>query len=196
MTESTNQPQAAPYKQLHMILPPSAFEQVPEPHVEAPLVLRTFVRGQDEAEHVRIMHLAGFEQWTAEQIDKCFTRMVGEGLYVVEDPEAGKLVATCMATRKVTDLHPEGGELGWVAGDPDYSGRGLGLAVCAAVSRHFIQARYQHIYLSTDDWRLPAIKLYLRLGYQPMLYDETMEARWEAVCKQLNWPIERDRWIR
>lgn len=184
-----------PQPQLHMVLPTDAYAQVPQLAVKPPLVLRTFVRGQDEAEYVRVMHLAGFTAWNTNRIDACFERLVGDGCYVVEDAATKKIVATSMATDQPTPLHPEGGELGWVAGDPDYAGQGLGLAVCAAVSRHLIRAGYQHIYLSTDDWRLPAIKLYLRLGYQPLLFDDAMEPRWRVVYEQLNWPMECHRWI-
>ena len=45
------------------------------------------------------------------------------------------------------------------------------------------------IYLSTDDWRLPAIKVYLKLGYEPLLYADDMKGRWKAVCGKLGWPM-------
>ena len=41
------------------------------------------------------------------------------------------------------------------------------------------------VYLSTDDWRLPAIHVYLSLGWQPLIYAPDMEARWEAVFNGL-----------
>jgi mycothiol synthase len=94
-----------------------------------------------------------------------------------------------MASHSPCALHPYGGELGWVAGDPAHSGKGLGLATCTAVTARFIQAGYRRIYLRTDDFRLPAIKIYLKMGYQPLLHAPDMEARWKAVCEALKMPF-------
>ena len=35
--------------------------------------------------------------------------------------------------------------------------------------------------LNTDDFRKPAIKIYLGLGYRPYLYDDDMAERWHAL---------------
>ena len=101
-----------------------------------------------------------------------------------------------MATHMPSDLHPFGGELGWVAGDPDHSGKGLGRVVCSAVVKRYLDAGYKRIYLKTDDWRLPAIKTYLKIGFGPFLFDDTMEQRWKAVCDNLNWPFIPEQWQR
>jgi mycothiol synthase len=37
---------------------------------------------------------------------------------------------------------------------------------------------YRHIHLDTEDWRLPALKIYLRLGYKPLLYAPDMATCW------------------
>ena len=60
-------------------------------------------------------------------------------------------------------------------------------AVCAAVVARFLQAGYERIYLKTDDWRLPAIKVYLQLGFVPFLFTMGMEERWKTVCAKLKW---------
>ena len=65
----------------------------------------------------------------------------------------------------------------------------MGLATCAAVTARFLSAGYRNIYLKTDDFRLPAIKIYLKLGYAPFLFTPEMKARWEAVCRKLDWPF-------
>jgi mycothiol synthase len=94
-----------------------------------------------------------------------------------------------MAGHHPAEGHPEGGELGWVAGDPEHRGRGLGLAVCAAVVARFLGAGYRRIYLRTDDFRLPAIATYLKLGFEPYLFTEGMAERWQRVCDQLGRPF-------
>lgn len=88
-----------------------------------------------------------------------------------------------------TEQHPFGGELGWLAADPAHAGRGLGMAVSAAVTGRLISAGYRNIHLYTEEWRLAAIKTYLKLGYIPFLFAPEMAGRWRKVCAQLQWPF-------
>lgn len=77
-------------------------------------------------------------------------------------------------------------ELGWVAALPEYRGHHLGRLVCLAVLRHAAEMGHERIFLKTDDHRLPAIRTYLRLGFEPWMYDATAPDRWAAVLR--NWP--------
>jgi len=83
-----------------------------------------------------------------------------------------------------------------VAADPEHRGKGLGLAVCAQATARFIQAGYRNIYLLTDDFRLPAIKTYLKLGYEPLLFCEGMAERWESVYRQLGLELPKRGFVR
>ncbi len=40
----------------------------------------------------------------------------------------------------------------------------------------------------TDDWRLPAIGLYLSLGFDPVMEREDMPSRWRAIMAELEKP--------
>ena len=82
--------------------------------------------------------------------------------------ESSEIVATAMALH--SEVYPSGGELGWLACDPAHAGKGLGMVVSAAVTARFIDAGCRNIHLYTEDYRLPALKTYLRLGYIPFLY--------------------------
>ena len=106
--------------------------------------------------------------------------------------ESSEIVTTVMALR--SDVYPTGGELGWLAGDPAHAGKGLGLAVSAAVTARFIDAEYRNIHLYTEHWRLAALKTYLKLGYIPFLYTPEMPERWQAICAQLQWPFTPEVW--
>jgi mycothiol synthase len=125
----------------------------------------------DLAAYLDLMHLAGFEHFNPAFLDGMLRRILPRGFFVIEEQAAGLPVASAMATHNPCDLHPCGGELGWVAAHPAHAGRGLGLAVCAAVVRRYLEMGYERIYLKTDDWRLPAIKVYLKLGFRPFLLE-------------------------
>jgi mycothiol synthase len=45
------------------------------------------------------------------------------------------------------------------------------------------RAGYRRIYLLTDDFRLPAIRIYLALGYAPLFHTPGMQERWQAVLR-------------
>jgi mycothiol synthase len=51
---------------------------------------------------------------------------------------------------------------------------------------------YRNIYLGTQDFRLSAIKTYLKLGWMPNIYNEEMYYRWMNIYKDLNinFPVE------
>lgn len=99
--------------------------------------------------------------------------------------EKGEPVATAQL-----HLHPDGDyaptpELGWVAADPAHRGKRLGALVCLAVLRYAAGAGHDEIFLRTDDHRLPAIVTYLRLGFEPWMYDTSAPARWMVIRQAL-----------
>ena len=40
--------------------------------------------------------------------------------------------------------------------------------------------------LKSDDWRLSALKVYLKCGFQPVIFDVDMDKRWIEVCNKLD----------
>ena len=187
--------QPKPPPQLQMIWPHGPQTPPPDTTVPEGYVLRNF-RLQDAPAYYALMDGAGFKNWNDEGLIRWFPRLLPHGFFVVEHVPTGALVATAMAMRNPKPLHPDGGELGWVAGDARHAGHGLGRAVCAAVMRCYQEEKIERVYLLTDDWRLPAIKVYLKLGWLPFLFLPDMEERWRVVCEQLKWPFTPEAWPR
>jgi mycothiol synthase len=155
--------------------------------------LRTYQPG-DESRFYKVMEIAGFEGWNDDILRPWLAKILPDGWFMVTEDASGAIVATTMATHNPTDRHSFGGELGWVASDLAHKGHGLGMTVCAAVVNRFLSAGYRNIYLKTDDFRLPAIKTYLGLGFIPLLFSEDMHGRWQIICDQLNWPFTPADW--
>ena len=44
---------------------------------------------------------------------------------------------------------------------------------------------FELVYLSTEDERLAAIRIYLTLGWKPLMYTEGMEERWQRIHQAL-----------
>jgi len=180
-------------RQLQMVWPISRLTEPPIWIVPEGYALRTYRPG-DEAGFFQLMDRAGFKGWDMEPFQPWLQKILPDGLFLVVHRESGDLVVTAMATHSPSPLHPFGGALGWVAGDPAHRGKGLGYVVCAAVTRRFLEAGYRRIYLQTDDWRLPALKTYLKLGWVPFLFQADMPGRWRTVCETLGWPYTPEVW--
>ena len=179
--------------QLHMLLAEDRLGTPPLRSLPEGYRLRVFAPA-DSGGYLRLMHAADFTDFDADRVEQCLRIVLPDGWFLVVHIASGEIVATAMATHNPDPLHPDGGELGWVATAPAHRGQGLGTAACAAVLHRFLQAGYRRIYLKTDDWRLPAIKSYLHLGFHPFLYDADMAECWQAVCAQLNVPFTPEAW--
>jgi mycothiol synthase len=173
-----------PPLQLHMIWPGNRLKRPPTVRLAKGYRIRSF-RDGDEKGYLALRESAGFKGWTETTVAEWRDRALPDGFLVVEHVATGDLVATAMAAHRPQKLHPAGGELGWVAGSPAHAGKGLGAAVCGAVVRRFLGAGYGRIYLQTDDWRLAAVKVYLKMGFVPFLASWDMAGRWKALCDKL-----------
>lgn len=171
--------------QLQMIWPEDRMAPWPERQAPAGYLLRGFRPGDEEA-YVDLMRAAGFDTWNRDTLNDVLKNAVPRGIIFVEHAASTRLAATAMGSHKPTAIFPEGYEMGWVAADPAYRGMGLGQLVVIAVTRRLLEYGARRIYLLTDDWRLPAIKSYLKAGYVPLYHKPDMKKRWNNVLCKLN----------
>lgn len=172
-----------PPAQLRMRWP--ADRPAPDVTLPADYRLETF-HDADADGLISLMHKAGFTSWDEGTLAGVRRSLLPGGLFVIRHVPTSAIVATANANHE-SSLYAEGGELGWVATDPAHAGRGLGRAVCSAVVARFCSAGFSTIFLKTDDDRLPAIKLYLSLGFEAIDdFRDDMPARWSAVHTALS----------
>lgn len=101
--------------------------------------------------------------------------------YVEKD---GKDIATATGMEK--DTFKGEGWFRMVGTDPDERGHGAGKLVCIAVLESLAKRGYKSVALSTDDERLPAISMYLSLGFKPLYLHPKDKERWDAVLSKIN----------
>jgi len=179
--------------QLQMVWPEHRLDQPPSVPPPMGYHLRPFRRG-DEPRFYAVMALAGWPGWDDARLQPWMARIPPGSWFMAVHTASEQIVATAMGLHDHSEQHPFGGELGWVAADPAHAGKGLGATVCAAVTARLLAAGYRNVHLYTEDWRLPAIKLYLKLGYVPYLYTPTMATRWQELCTRLSWPYTPTAW--
>lgn len=105
-----------------------------------------------------------------------------EATYVVAAP-AG-VVATA-AARLLPDRYPDAGYVHYVGARSSERGKRLGEVVTRQVLVHFAAEGLHQAVLETDDFRLPAIWTYLRLGFVPEPREPADVLRWSAVLRNL-----------
>ncbi len=144
------------------------------------------ITSADFAKYRALMDSVGFGGWSDEQIQRALVRSLPNCYFVIEHEGTGDIVATAFAYHNPSEQLPNAASLEYVAGDTRHKGKGLGYTVCAAVTRTLVHRGYERIFLTTDDGRLPAIAIYLRLGYTPDYYLPEMQDRWSRVLEQLD----------
>lgn len=103
--------------------------------------------------------------------DKCFF------VFVDGRPAASFTVICNEETRE--------GYLHMVACKEAYRGRGIGTRMNEYVLYVLKREGMTHAHLTTDDFRIPAIKSYLRAGFVPDESTDDFRRRWEAIREKL-----------
>jgi mycothiol synthase len=157
------------------------FDTVMAPQPPLGYGLRTFRPGDEDA-WVDLLLTGEFGMWDRPRLDRMIagdraplppagiffvtygTRLVGTACTFLYDSEAGGIA-----------------ELGWVVVHPRHRGHGLGRQVCRAVLGFVRSLEYRYAYLLTEDFRRPAIKMYLALGFEPEMVDPSHPAWWAMI---------------
>lgn len=175
---------------LEMVWPLAKLGHLPDINLSKEYELRQF-QSTDIDKYFQLFAAAGMEKPPLHYWEK---HLLPNGFFVIEHKETQALVAACFASHHPTTRHVRAGNFGWLAVDPAHRGQGLGQAITAAVTARLLSAGYQRLYLETHDYRLPAIAIYLKMGWVPLLYLPEMGARWEKVCEELKWPFTPEKW--
>jgi mycothiol synthase len=153
--------------------------------------IRSFRTG-DEEKYVELLNNKELGYWTVDKLDSIFSNPLSpDGIYFVTYGDALVAVA-CAQDHGVNSEQKKVGEIGWVAGEPAHKGKNIGLAVCTAVLNHLLDLGYEEIYLLTDHFRYPALKIYLKLGFEPRRDGADDRYLWQKICERLEWELSEE----
>jgi GNAT superfamily N-acetyltransferase len=153
-------------------------------HVASPYTVRAWRPG-DEAGWVALLHESGaFGDWDLARLKQETRGLVPEAQFFA--CHEGQIVAATGVLDRPLGGQP-GLEIAWVVRHPRHAGHELGLAVTTRALRAAAELRPPRpIYLYTDDHRLTAVAMYLKLGFVPdTRAHHSYAARWEAVLSAL-----------
>ena len=180
-----------PELQLRMVRP--NLDHLPEINMPEEYELRTYLPG-DESAWCEIMNTGIGDGWTPERCKNELTILdsfMPDGCFFVARPESREIVATACAWRNLPNgvTVPKGvvnpATVHMVCAKPNHRGRGLGYLTTLAVLHYMLDQGYKSAFLGTDDFRVPAIKTYLRLGFVPEYLADDHRKRWSSIFAKL-----------
>lgn len=147
--------------------------------------LRAFAGEGDLAPLSITLSEAFGDPWPAERVRTELTEAPDvKAVYVVA--WQGEPVATA-SSRYLPDCFPRSGYVHWVGTRPLHARKGLSAALMARVLQDFVERGYEDAVLETEDFRLSALRLYLKLGFLPVyeVRGEDHRERWAAIFRAL-----------
>lgn len=173
-------------RQLRMVRP--NLRHLPELELPDSYSIRTYREG-DEVHWANIISDSfGGQQRTARDAQ---AEIIGrnvfkpDGLYFVT--HQGIPVGTACAWRQSVE-ETQVGYVHMVGVVTEHTGHKLGKWISLAVLHYFRDHRFISAMLDTDDFRLPAIKTYLNLGFIPVYVERSQPRRWQDVFEKLELP--------
>jgi len=73
----------------------------------------------------------------------------------------------------------------WVAIHPAYQGRGLAKPLLSATLARHMEVGYEDAFLYSSTARMPAISLYWKFGFRPLMIDHEEIETWDSVIAHL-----------
>ena len=139
---------------------------------------------QQAAELYQHVTLNDFERSFGFQEDNLSQRQL-----FIQDQRDGELVGTATAWFKPNYHGEPFGRVHWVAIHPDHQGRGLGRTLVVAALQRLKQLGHDRAFLTTATKRVPAIRLYLSLGFIPDWREEGSLGAWDTIRNCLPIPL-------
>ena len=163
------------YTQLKMHL--YNFNNLPAVKLPSGYKIRTFRKG-DEKVWCRIINRCLNGNWT----EKAFTERFKSKKQF--DPDSlfflvhgNETCGTVLAWREEKHI----GQLHFLGVLPSHRGKNLGYSLSLVALDYFRKKGIKEVFLYTDDFRLPAIKIYLKLGFKPVILDKFHLMRWNKI---------------
>ena len=160
------------------------YEELPDVELPVGYTLHTLAE-RGEEEWIEALNATGdlgvWDQSRARDWLSGDRPVVPEGSYIIMFE--GRPVATACIVGPT--LEEPCAEVGWVSVSPDHQGNGLGYQATLATLLYAKSMGYPEARLNTDDWRLAAIKTYVKLGFEPVIERGSHPRRWKAVFDKL-----------
>lgn len=166
----------------HLLMRRPHLRAIPlSPALPAGYELRTWAPDDDLDSLAATLTGAFQDEWSPERVRTSLTEAPDvRAVYAVF--RDGKVVATA-SSRLLPERFPESGYVHWVGTVPEHARLGLASLLLIRLLSEFAERGCKDAVLETEDFRVPAIRTYLRLGFTPAyeVGDEDHRERWSAI---------------
>ena len=159
-----------------------ASKKINTPEIPKGFFLRTY-SSKDQNSLIELLNGVGFS-FDLNYLQAILSICLPKGCFIIEDIKTKKIVSMMMSRHFSNKDHPFGGRIDWLVTDKNYRGIGLGLISAFHATKRLEEAGYENIWVTTDDHRIGALKIFYHLGYRPFLIKNTIQ-RWENIYKVL-----------
>lgn len=163
----------------------------PVPALSNGFTLRTYRKGDEEG-LARIYAACWLDAVTPAEVRKKVIEnsfFKPERVFVIE--HKGTPVATGVAYGYESEPDVGNGRMLGVL--PECRGHRLGEVITLAIMHYFKDNGYKCVRYATNSWRCPALRIFLKLGFSPLLKAASDRARWEAITQRLGRPEAMER---
>jgi len=124
--------------------------------------------------------------WSRVDFDRFYQddRIPEDGHFLILDAK-GKAVAH--SNVQIAEHKPGTATVHFVSVADSCRGKRLGYCISEAVLDYAEKHSIPILYLTTDEHRIPALKIYLKLGFRPVLWDDDMADRWFPILRLLGY---------
>jgi len=140
----------------------------------APGMERDWIRIQNQADDYINVDKNLFEREFGDHRDELSRRM----MFLAHNDV---LIGSATAWFDDINGEPGTGRLHWVAIVPEFQGRGLAVPMVSRAMALFPALDCSRAYLMTNAVRIPAISLYLKLGFTPVMRNPGEQEAWEKI---------------
>jgi len=81
------------------------------------------------------------------------------------------------------------GRIHWLAIIPQQQGKGLAKPLLAVICKRLKELGHSETYLTTQSVRIPAINLYAKFGFAPVIDSDRDREIWERLQKNIKYPL-------
>lgn len=150
------------------------------PSLQNPYQLRTY-QDKDKEQMISLLKKCNLITKDKEFLSALET-CLPNGCFLIE--EEGKIISTMMA-RHINTFKEFSGRIDWLATCPEKEGRGLGKICAFEATKRLYRAGYEDIWVTTDDHRIGALKIFTSIGFEPYI-TQSNKRRWNNLEKILN----------
>ena len=155
-------------------------DEIPQLYVPNGFEIRS-LRAGDEEQYLAMRPMSGFTEWDRAKLDE-YLNGPAKRVMLLVDKSNGMFAQAASAE---SHIEVGTGQFGWLLSNPEYRGRGLGRPISIATMHALKEEGFRRFVIFTDDFRIPALKIYLKLGWHPVYHADDMEGRWDAIGRQL-----------